>query len=473
MEEVNLKINRKIFNEAYLPYLEDNTRTQIFFGGASSGKSVFAVGQRPVYDVLRGGRNYLMIRNVARTSRQSTFNEIRKVITTWKVGDYFKINKSDLVITCVNGCQILFAGLDDVEKLKSITPEKGVLTDIVVEEATETAEDDIKQLQKRLRGKANVKKRLCLVFNPILRSHWIHEFYFKGRFYDEDVVYHDDGLLIRKTTYQDNLRFLEEDDIFALEDETDEYFYNVYTLGNWGVLGGIIFTNWKTEDLSDRIAHFDNIRNGLDFGFADDPAAYNRIHYDPKRKIVYIFDELHEYGLTNPQLAKKLKPIIAGERIVCDSAEPKSIQELKDCGIRAVPAVKGKDSVNFGIQWLKQNQIIIDKQCQETINEFQVYQWKKTASGEVIDTPVDKFNHHIDDIRYALEEDMGRIGVKPRISIMREAPARIESVEKPILSSGQEMIEIWDQDKIIGYEVIGGRGKRPRGLYKEKQYGIY
>jgi len=464
METVNLQISRKIFNEAYLPYLEDNTRTQIFFGGASSGKSVFAVGQRPVYDVLKGGRNYLMVRNVARTSRQSTFNEIRKTITAWKVGDYFKINKSDMVITCVNGYQILFAGLDDVEKLKSITPEKGVLTDIVIEEATETAEDDIKQLQKRLRGRADVKKRLCLVFNPILQSHWIYDFYFKNRFYDGDTVYHDDGLLILKTTYKDNLRFLERDDVAALENESDKYFYSVYTLGNWGILGGVIFTNWRTEDLTDQIPYFDNIRNGLDFGFADDPAAYNRIHYDSKRKLIYIFNELHEYGLTNPQLANKLKPIIGEERLVCDSSEPKSIQELKDCHIHAVGAVKGKDSVNFGIQWLKQSQIIIDRQCQETINEFQVYQWKKTAAGDIINTPVDKFNHHIDDIRYAMEEDMGRIGVKPRISLVTEAPSRIEVTEKPILKPGQELIEIWDQDAIVGYEVIGGGNRRPRGL---------
>lgn len=405
--EVNLTLSRKLFNKAYLPYLEDKTRTQIFFGGASAGKSIFAVGQRPIWDVLRGGRNYLIVRNVARTSRQSTFNEIRKIIENWKVSEYFKINKSDMVITAINGYQLLFVGLDDVEKLKSVTPEQGVITDIVIEEATETSETDVKQLEKRLRGKAGgAKKRLTLVFNPILRSHWIHQTYFANRFYDGDTVYKDENLSILKTIYKDNLKFLEKDDIVALEDETDEYFHQVYTLGNWGVLGDIIFTNWKVEDLSEQIPQFDHIHNGLDFGFSADPAAYNRIHYDKKRKLIYIFKELHEFGLTNPELANKLHPIINNERVICDSSEPKSIRELRDCGLNAVGAVKGKDSVNFGIQWLKQHQILIHRSCQETINEFQLYQYKKTKSGETIDTPVDKFNHHIDNIRYALESEM-------------------------------------------------------------------
>jgi phage terminase large subunit len=403
---INVNISRKVFNPVYLDYLTDETRTQIFFGGASSGKSVFVVGQRTVYDLLQGDRNYLVIRNVADTSRISTFKEIKKIIIAWKIEKYFKITTSPMIITCCNGYQAIFAGLDNVEKLKSITSDKGVVTDILVEEATETNEDDLRQLKKRLRGKSKVKKRMTLVFNPIMRSHWIHNVYFKGKFHDGDAFYHDEDLLILKTTYKDNLKFLEKDDVQALEDEKNEYFYNVYTLGNWGTLGDVVFTNWKVKDLSGMIPHFDNIRNGLDFGYANDPAAYNRMHYDKKRKLLYIFKELHEFGLTNPQLADKIKPIIDRERLICDSAEPKSIQELKDHNVNAVGAMKGRDSVNFSIQWLQGNQIIIDKKCQETINEFQVYQWKKTKQGETINTPVDRDNHHIDDIRYGMENDM-------------------------------------------------------------------
>ena len=172
-------------------------------------------------------------------------------------------------------------------------------------------------------------------------------------------------------------------------------------------LGDVIFTGWKIEDLSSIIPTFDNIRNGLDFGFSKDPTAYTRSHFDAKRKTIYIFDEFQELGLTNPEIAERLKPIIGKERIVCDSSEPKSIQELINCGINAIGARKGKDSIQFGIQWLQQNEIIIDKGCQGVINEFQMYQWKKDKYGESTKTPIDKNNHFIDNIRYQFEDDMG------------------------------------------------------------------
>ena len=279
---LNVKIDKKVFNDAYLPYLDCNTRNQIFFGGASAGKSIAIVGQRTIRDLLVGDRNYLILRNIGRTSRVSTFNEVRKTIIQWGLDDYFKINKSDMVITCINGYQILFQGLDDVEKIKSITPERGVITDILVEEATETAENDIKQLEKRLRGKSKVKKRITLLFNPILKTHWIFKKYFSGRFFDGDKSYNDGNVSILHTTYKDN-RFLEQDDIDALENETDEYFRDVYTLGKWGTLGDVIFKNWRVEDLGGMVSQFDNIRNGLDFGFSSHPMAYNRCHYDTKK----------------------------------------------------------------------------------------------------------------------------------------------------------------------------------------------
>ncbi len=406
MTQINVNIDSNVFNPVYLPYLTEQARTEIFFGGSSSGKSVF-LSDRAIFDLMGGERNYLIVRNTGNTLRTSTFNELQKSITRWGVGDLFNINKSDMVITCANKKQALFKGLDDVEKIKSITPIDGVITDIWIEEATETKEEDIKQLSKRLRGKSKAKKRLTYSFNPILRSHWICKKYFGG-WQDGDKEYRDENLIILKTTYKDN-KFLEVDDIYELENETDEYYFNVYTLGNWGVLGDLIFKNWHVEDLTDQIPHFDNIRNGLDFGFSNDPTAYNRMHFDRMRKKIYIFRELHEFGKTNPDLAVLLKPIIGDETITCDSAEPKSIQELNDNGINAYGAEKGKDSVMFGIQWLQQHEIIIDRSCQHTINEFQTYHWMKNKDGEALNKPVDRYNHHIDGIRYGLEEDMRNI----------------------------------------------------------------
>lgn len=467
VQQVDVNISKKVFNKSFLPYLECDIRTQIFFGGSSAGKSQFVVGQRVVWDLLKGDRNYLIIRNVARTSRTSTFNQVKQTIEQWQVGHFFKINKSDMTVTCVNGYQALFEGLDDVEKLKSILPQKGIITDIIIEEATETNQNDVRQLRKRLRGKSVKPKRLTLLFNPILQTHWIYGEFFKGRWADSDKKYIDNDLLIQHFTYKDN-QFLADSDIAELENEPVQYFYDVYTLGKWGVLGDVVFTNWRVDDLSPMVSTFDNIKNGLDFGFAKDPAAYNRIHYDKMRKKIYIFEEMHEYEFTNPMIAEWLAPIVGKEPVVCDSAEPKSIQELRNHNINAVPAKKGPDSVRHGIQFLQQHEIIVDRFCQETINELQLMQWKKLRDGTILNVPVDKDNHHIDDIRYALEDDMPQMRVAPRIGVVDDkSHLRDERPERPTnLQPGDEVIEVWENDKIVAYEVIKKRQRRPvsRGI---------
>lgn len=410
----SVEIHSEVFNPCYLRRLEDQTPTQIFYGGASSGKSFFAVGQRVVYDLLKGGRNYLICRQVARTIKNSVYNEVTKTIKAWGVQGLFRINKSEFTITCNNGYQILFAGLDDVEKIKSITPEKGVLTDVVIEEATETERESIKQLEKRLRGGSEaIQKRITILFNPIIKTHWIYEDYFATiGWADTQTEYHDENLSILKTTHKDN-NFLTAQDHAKLENEKDEYFYNVYTLGNWGVLGDVIFKNVHIANLNDPTdkyylpeAHRTNRRNGLDFGFSSDPAAMPMIHLDKMRKRIYIFDELYERGLTNQELALFVKEKIGTDYVTCDSAEPKSIHELNLAGVNAIGAKKGKDSINFGIQWLQGYDIIIDVTCVNAQREFTTYHWKKNKDGDSMRIPVDRDNHLIDGLRYALEDDM-------------------------------------------------------------------
>lgn len=422
-----VKISKKVFNAAYLPYLNNYARVQIFFGGSSSGKSVF-LAQRAVWDILKGGRNYLVCRAVAKTIKKSVFQEIKKVIKAWGMLAEFKINESDLTITARNEYQILFAGLDDVEKLKSITPAKGALTDIWLEEATEAEPDDIKQLMKRQRGgKEETLKRFTMSFNPILQSHHIYLTFFSALAWaDDQTEYISDELSILKTTHLDN-RFLTTQDHADLENEKDPYFRDVYTLGKWGVLGDVIFTNWIIADLDDPASEYylpeaqrTNHRNGLDFGFGGAPAGMPVTHYDKNHKRIYIFKELYEYGLTNDLLAEEVKELIgywrtdeSGKRIckstqpvTCDSAEPKSISELQKLGINALPAEKGSDSVNFGIQWLQQQTFIIDKRCVKSKTEIQQYQWKKDKDGNSMKVPVDKNNHIIDGLRYGYEQDM-------------------------------------------------------------------
>lgn len=321
-----------------------------------------------------------------------------------RLGDWFNISKSEMLITAVNnGAQILFAGLDDVEKIKSITPANGVLTDIWIEEATETSYDDFKQLEKRLRGESRHPKRITLSFNPVYKEHWIYGQFFKG--WDESKTeYKADGLSILKTTYKDN-RFLTPDDIYALENEQDEYYRNVYTLGNWGVLGDVIFRNWRTEDLSEFSKSADKLYFGLDFGFSSDPAAGVKVHYDRARRKIYILDELYEKGLTNTALAEVLRPFVGHHYITCDSSEPKSIKELQNLGIKALGAKKGPDSVIHGIQWLQGHEIIVDVRCQRMKNELQLYQWRKDREGQSMRVPEDRNNHLVDALRYCLEHE--------------------------------------------------------------------
>lgn len=399
---IDIDINPSLINAAYLPFRKCQDRIQIFFGGSSSGKSYF-LASRLVADLLEE-RNYLVCRNVGATLRQSVFMEVVKAIGSLGLSGFFSINKSDMTITCANGYQAIFRGLDDVEKIKSTTAARGVLTDVWIEEATECKREDVKQLFKRLRGQTDKVKRVTLSFNPVLKTSWIYEDYFAGRFGDTDKEYIGEGLRILKTTYKDN-SFLSPDDIKELEDETDSYFYNVYTLGNWGILGDLVFRNWEEADLSRQIKSFDRIRNGLDFGYSSDPAAFVRSHYDLKNKTIYIFQEAGGKGYTNADLKTLLQPIVGKEYISCDAAEPKSIEELNRLGINAVAVSKGKDSILHGIQWLQQHKIIIDKKCQNVLNEISQYQWQKDKHGDSLPRPIDKHNHYMDALRYSYETE--------------------------------------------------------------------
>ena len=228
---VNIKISKKVFNDVYLPFLENEDRYLIFYGGGSSGKSYF-IAQRWIYKIIHPSRcNLLVVRQTGDTNRRSTFPLFKQVISNWNLGKHFKINESDMRIVCkLTGNEIAFAGLDDVEKIKSITFANGELTHEWVEEATECREDDINQLKVRLRG-GKSKKQMVLSFNPINIQHWI-----KRHFIDSGLA------TVCFSTYKDN-KFLTDDDRKALEDlkQIDEYTYNVYCLGQWGILGKTVF----------------------------------------------------------------------------------------------------------------------------------------------------------------------------------------------------------------------------------------
>ena len=406
-----LNVDLSGINPVYRPYLRDAHRYQLFFGGSSSGKSCF-LAMRAVLDVLQG-RNLLIVRKVQRTLHASCWNEVLKAARRLNVLSLFRINRSDMTLTVRRtGAQILFAGLDDVEKIKSITPLTGALTDIWIEEATECTRDDFKQLDKRLRGLSAFPKRVTLSFNPTWREHWICEDFFSGwREAGEtpppqgDVrpgrSYADARVSILRTTYRDN-RFLTEDDRRALEEERSGYYHTVYTLGQWGVRGNAVFTDWRVEDLraSPPPAHL-RVYYGLDFGFARDPSACVRCALDRTRRQIYVLGTFSEPGLVIWQLAERLKTFAGRARVTCDSADARCIAELRALGVQAVPAKKGPDSLLHGIQWLQGYSIVVDKGCEDMIRELSAYSWKEGSPPQ----PKPGDDHLIDALRYALESE--------------------------------------------------------------------
>ena len=329
------------------------------------------------------------------TIRLSTFNELTKAILSMNVQKYFNINMSNLTITCkLNNKQIMFYGCDQIEKVKSITPKDGVLTDIFIEEATEVDYNSYKQLRKRLRGRSDVPKRVTLAFNPIMKTHWIYEEMFAKVWRDDETKYENEHMLIVKTTYKDNM-FLEKDDIAELENETDPFYFNVYSCGNWGVLGSVIFKNWEVRDCSDIKKIADKRYYGIDWGFANDPTAWVELYYNSSKKELYILDEIYMTHLTNDELARMLieDKQVGKSTIIADSSNPDRIYELCRKGLVCVPAVKGKGSIEYGIDWLLRQKIIIDVSCQNAKNEFQSYKWREDKFGNVLREPVDKDNH--------------------------------------------------------------------------------
>lgn len=251
--EVNIKISKKVFNKSFIPYLQNDKRYLVFYGGAGSGKSFF-IAQRYLYKLLNSNKfNLLVVRATGKSNRDSTFALFKQVISKWNLSKHFKVNESDLRIkSLLNGNEIIFSGLDDVEKLKSITFSKGELTDVWIEEASEILEADFNQLDVRLRGKGT-KKQIVISFNPIDINHWL-----KKRFFDRE----DDNVEIFHSTYKDN-DFLDEDYKKLLESykDSDPYYYDVYCLGKWGVLGKTVFDARAIQ------ARLDNLTKPIKRGF--------------------------------------------------------------------------------------------------------------------------------------------------------------------------------------------------------------
>lgn len=287
MEDIKVQIPKKVFNAAYLPLLDCDTRYMILYGGAGSGKSHF-VAQRYILRMMQSpGVNILVARATGNTNRDSTFALFKQIINAWGVGSLFTVTETDMRITCATGSGAVFKGLDDTEKLKSITFPTGDLTDVWIEEATETLEADFNQLNLRLRGKG--KKQIVISFNPVDINHWL-----KKRFFDSQGK----DATILKTTYKDN-RFLDAEYVALLESykDTDPYYYDVYCMGRWGVYGKTIFDAQKIQTRLERVRepirqgrfiyNYDGLRI-TNIQWQDDKDGEIAVYADPVARCPYV-----------------------------------------------------------------------------------------------------------------------------------------------------------------------------------------
>ena len=345
--------------------------------------------------------NLLVIRKTFRTLKDSCFTELKWAIHALGQEDVWIPKESPLEIENVEtGQKIYFRGLDDPLKVTSITVDVGVLCWAWLEEAYEVMkEDDFNILDESIRGECpeGLFKQWTITFNPWNEHHWL-----KKRFFDNP----DDETLAMTTNYLCN-EFLDAADIKVFEDmkKRNPRRYAVAGLGGWGIVDGLVYENWKEEafELSD-------IKNaqtafGLDFGYSVDATAFVVAYIDLEEKKIYIYDELYQTKMSNRMIYEEIQRMgYAKERIIADSAEPKSIDELKGLGLRRIEAAKkGRDSISNGIQFIQNFEIIIHPRCTNFITEISNYTWDKDKFGNQINKPIDDFNHCLDALRYGCE----------------------------------------------------------------------
>lgn len=356
--------------------------------------------------------NWLVVRKVERTLRDSCYAQLKWAIHRLKVDNFFKCSTSPLEITYKpTGQKILFRGLDDPLKVTSITVEVGSLCRLWIEEAYEiTSEDAFDRLDESIRGQLpkGMYHQVVLTFNPWSDRHWL-----KKRFFDEPSK----NILAMTTNYMCN-EFLSEADLVLFEEmKKNPRRYRTAGLGEWGIVEGLVYENWE-ERVFDvhEISIRPSVRSafGMDFGYVNDPSTLFCGLIDTVAREIYVFDEMYEKGMSNEDILSKVSEMgYSKERIKADSAEPKSIAYLRKAGLTRIRAAKkGPDSIRAGISIIQDYKIIIHPRCVNFITEISNYTWDKDKFDNAINKPIDDFNHLMDAMRYAMEEFDGRKGVR-------------------------------------------------------------
>ena len=398
----------------YGSFWRNQQRYRVCKGSRGSKKSC-TMSLWIIYKMMQMNQaNTLVVRRYFNTHKDSTFAQLKWAINKWGVKDKWKVSNTPMELTYIpTGQKILFRGFDDPDSITSITVENGVLCWVWIEEAFQiTDESQFNKLDMSIRGQVpdGYFKQITLTFNPWSDKTWI-----KKRFFD---VKDDPDIYTLTTNYMCN-EFLDEADkgLFETMKLKNPRRYSIEGLGEWGISEGLIYENWTVEEFDyEKLFHSTDVRGyhkyksmmGLDFGFSNDPAAVIDMLGNRKEGVLYICDEIYGMRMTNTMLADHIK--YKGwqkRRIKADCSEPKSIQELRDNGVKRVYGCKkGADSVRSGIRRLQDLTIIVHPNCTNTIVELNNYAWD-TKDGLVLPKPIDEFNHALDSVRYG-SEDMGQ-----------------------------------------------------------------
>lgn len=387
-------------SKVYKEFLQTQKRYAVLYGGAGSGKSVVAAQKILMRLLGEHPHNFLVVRKVARTLRESVFALFKKLINDLNLDSEFKINNTNMTIEAFNGNRIIFFGLDNAEKIKSITD----ITSIWVEEATELKEDDFDQLDLRLRGETKNYKQIIITFNPVSSKHWV-----KKKFFD----FATDDVFALKTTYLDNPFVGDEYRLVMqrLKDDNPEY-YKIYALGEWGEAKGLIYKEYET--INSMPEFFETEFVGLDFGYNH---AYAVVHVRIKEKNLYVDELVYEKGRTNEEIIEYLEnyyPFVKDLTIYADSARPDLISDYEKAGFMVEKANK---AVFDGINTVKSFKLFITQRSVNILKEIELYRWREDKDGNSIDEPVKLNDDAMDAIRYAMTPYIQKSGGVKSLSL--------------------------------------------------------
>lgn len=389
-------------NKAFSEVHRSKKRYIALKGSAGSGKSVDTAQQYLIRLLKDKGRNLVCIRKSDVTNRDSTYAELTGAIYRLGLDKYFECRLSPLQIRCINGNMIIFRGVNDEkqrEKLKSITFQKGKLTDVWIEEATELTQSDFEIIDDRLRGNLPSGQfyQIKMTFNPVNKNHWI-----KKQFFDR----HDENTLTCHSSYLDN-RFI--DDAYKARmqrrKEVDPDGYRIYGLGDWGEIGGLVLKNWEVADISQNANDYDDVAIGQDFGFNHANAILQLAIKDDD---IYILKEIYVYEKDTSEIIDIADKMDLVGKMWCDSAEPDRIKTWKKAGYKAEGVTKEKTTGQkyqaTQIDWLKRRKIYIHPSCVNTMREIEQWKWKRDEqSGKYLDEPVPFFDDAMAALRYGVE----------------------------------------------------------------------